>query len=41
MSPENLWLAMLAAVTCASVVMASEHVHWSYVPHPSLLQLVD
>lgn len=40
-NPRMFSLAKLAAVICASVVSASEHVCCSYVPHPSLLQLVD
>lgn len=32
--PENQFLMMLAALTCASAVSAAEHVYWSYVPHP-------
>ena len=38
MPPENLFLVVLAALTCASAVMS---LSMSYVPHPLLLQLVD
>jgi hypothetical protein len=36
MHPEDCFLMMLAALTCASAVSASEHVY--YVPHPPLFQ---
>lgn len=41
MTSEKLFLAMLCALTCATAVRTSEHMYWSTVPHPPLLQLVD
>lgn len=41
MPPENLLLAIADISSCASAVSASEHVHWSYVPHPPLFQLIE
>lgn len=41
MSPGNLLLVILAALTCASAMNACEHMYWSYVLHSPLFQLVD
>lgn len=40
MAPRNL-LATLDILSCISAVSASEHVRWSYVPRPPLLQFID
>lgn len=41
MSPGNLFMVILAALTCASAMSVSEHMYWSYVLHSPLFQLVD
>lgn len=41
MSPENLFMVILAALTCTSAMSVSEHMYWSYVLHSPLFQLVD
>jgi hypothetical protein len=38
-TPENLFLAMVAILTCASAV--SGQVYWAFMPHPPLLRLVE
>jgi endonuclease/exonuclease/phosphatase (EEP) superfamily protein YafD len=38
-TPENLFLAMVAILTCTSAV--SGQVYWAFIPHPPLLRLVE
>ena len=36
MTPDKLFLAMLAVLSCSSGVSA-EYVYWAYIPNPPLL----
>ena len=40
MTPDKLFLAMLAILSCSSGVSA-EYVYWAYIPNPPLLSIVD
>ena len=40
MTPDKLFLAMLAVLSCSSGVSA-EYVYWAYIPNPPLLSIVD
>ena len=40
MTPDKLFLAMLAVLSCSSGVSA-EYIYWEYIPNPPLLSIVD
>ena len=40
MTPEKLFLAMLAVLSCSSGVNV-EYVYWAYIPNPPLLSIMD
>ena len=40
MTPDKLFLALLAVLSCSSGVSA-EYVYWAYIPNPPLLSIVD
>ena len=39
-TPDKLFLAMLAVLSCSSGVSA-KYVYWAYIPNPPLLSIVD
>ena len=40
MTPDKLFLAMLAVLSCSSGVRV-EYLYWAYLPNPPLLSIVD